>query len=55
MAAFSFNKINNINIAIANDLSQILVHVDRKKEYVRRPTNRHNTIIVRKNDIRTTR
>lgn len=55
MAASPFNKINDVDMATANGLSQALAHVDREKGCVGRPTDRHNTMVVGRGDTRTAR
>lgn len=54
-AASPFNKINDVDMATANDLNQTLAHVAREKESIGRPTDRHSTMVVGRENIRTAR
>lgn len=54
-AASLFNKINNVDMTIANGLNQALAHVAREKESMRRSTDRHSIMDIRRGDICTAR
>ena len=53
--AAPFDQINDVDVATANGLNQVLAHVARKKESMGRHTDRHSLMVVGRGDIRTAR